>query len=168
MYDFGRFWTHQKAISQEVNHVKLGSIQSRMSVCFFSSDHRPSEARIKRCTHNDPIMSAVPLTQDKCASKELTATSQQWKGDWRCKKKFFKSVADEIWEKRKFTLRKKNTHPLPRAKPTHSSLHSSVREGGQNVDKFYSGTWPATFSWQMTSDPEAIVNTDRRYSKQID
>lgn len=51
--------------------MKLGSIQSRMNVHFFSSDHRPSEARIKRYTHNDPIMSAVPLTQDKCASKEL-------------------------------------------------------------------------------------------------
>lgn len=51
--------------------MKLGSIQSRMNVRFFSSDHRPSEARIKRYTHNDPIMSAVPLTQDKCASKEL-------------------------------------------------------------------------------------------------
>lgn len=26
----------------------------------FSSNHKPSEARIKRYTHNDPIMSAVP------------------------------------------------------------------------------------------------------------
>lgn len=49
-------------------------------VCFCSSNHRPAEARIKRYTHNDPIMSAVPLTQAKCASKELIATSQQCKG----------------------------------------------------------------------------------------
>lgn len=60
MYDFRQFCPYQKVISQEGNTMELESIQSGMNV--FSSNHRPSEARIKRYTHNDPIMSAVPLT----------------------------------------------------------------------------------------------------------
>lgn len=38
--------------------------------------------------------------------------------------------------KKNGNLLKKNIHPQPRALPTHSSVHSSVRDGGQNVDKF--------------------------------
>lgn len=59
----------------------------------FSSNHRPSQARIKRNTHNDPIMSAGPLTQDKWASMELTAASEGWK-EGRGVRKIFESLSD--------------------------------------------------------------------------
>lgn len=55
----------------------------------FSSNQRPSEARIKRYTHNDPIMSAIPLTQVKWAFMEVIATSQQQTGGDRSFKKDF-------------------------------------------------------------------------------
>lgn len=99
-----------------------------MNVCFFSpSNHRPSEARIKRYTHNDPIMSALRLTRDKCASKKLIATSQRWKGGLTVQKKKIKKNFSWVW------LRKyvKGGNLISRKTRGHCqeccSLHSSVR-----------------------------------------
>lgn len=53
-------------------------------------------------------------------------------------------MADEIWEKRKFTLLKKKIHlGCQEHCPLTALLRSSVREGGQNVNKFWPGTWPS-------------------------
>lgn len=101
-------------------------------MCVFSS----KKARIKRYTHNDLIMSAVPLTQDKWASMELIATSQQWKGGWSggCHVKRFLRV----WMMKS----EKNGNLLSRKTRGHSkSAQLSAGPGSMrtsNVDKSWS------------------------------
>lgn len=102
-------------------------------------------------------MSAVPLTQDKCATSEFVTSQHQEGGDSWCKIAF-KRVADEIREKRKFT---KEKHTSRAKSLAHSQLCALLcpwrwSECGQIL------VWDMTlcFFWQLTQHPQAIVNTD--------
>lgn len=96
-------------IFQHRNTVEHESIQSGFNVCF-SSNHRPSEGSSTRFTHNDPIMSPVPLTQDKCASRELIGRSEYQKRGLTVHRKYFSECG--WWNLRKaeiYSKEKKST-----------------------------------------------------------
>ena len=60
-----------------------------------------------------------------------------------------------------YFTKEKHTSCCQERLPTHSSLRCSVREGGQDVDKIVARDVTLCFFWQLTQEPQAIVNTAR-------
>lgn len=76
------------------------------------------------------------------------------------KKKSFESAADEITEKRKFTPLKKNTRPLPRALARSQLFALVCSWTWSKCGRILARDVTLCFFWQLTQQPQAMVNTD--------